>query len=224
MNRQDAEKKLAALEAVKHIHSGMIVGLGTGSTAYYAVLEISRLVSEGLHIQAVPTSEKTKALAIELHIPLIDINTIDAIDMTIDGADEFTKDRMLIKGGGGALLREKIVASLTREEIIIADSGKLVEQLGKFTVPIEVIPFACNAVLQKLKSIQGHGTIRQNGEGYFITDQGNYIIDVDFGLIDDPVKLASSLDSITGIVEHGLFIGMAKKVIMGKDNRVIVFE
>lgn len=223
-NQSDKEKEIAALEAVKSIKNGMIVGLGTGSTAFYAIKAVGEMVQQGLQINAVPTSEQTKQLASSLNIPLIDINTIDRIDITIDGADEFTKGLELIKGGGGALLREKIVASLTKYQIIIADSSKLVEQLGKFKVPVEVIPFASSYVMAQLQSIGGKGSVRKKEGKDFITDQGNIIIDADFGLIKSPAAVANQLDGIVGIVEHGLFIDLAKKVIMGEGDRTVVFE
>ncbi len=223
-NQPGKEKQLAALEAVKYIQNGMTVGLGTGSTAFYAIKAVGEMVQNGLQIQAVPTSEHTKQLAASLNIPLVDINTIDSIDVTIDGADEFTTNLELIKGGGGALLREKIVASISKKNIIIADASKLVEKLGRFKVPIEVIPFAANYVMVQLQLLGGKGTIRKKDEKAFITDQGNIIIDADFGLIENPEKRAKQLDAIVGIVEHGLFINLTNKVIMAKEKEIIVFE
>lgn len=222
----EKEKYLAAKEAVKLISNNQIVGLGTGSTAVYAVKEIGNLVKNGLKIKAIPTSNKTKELAETLNIPLADINQIDGIDITIDGADEFTSDLVLIKGGGGALLKEKIVASMTKEEIIIADSSKKAERLGKFPLPVEVIPFAANYVMRKLSQLNGVGTIRIKDNSTFITDEGNYIIDTDFGVITDPVYLSDYLNSIAGVVAHGLFIKLAKKVIMGVSdtNTTILYE
>jgi len=211
----EKEKELAAKEAVKFIDNNQIVGLGTGSTAVYAVKEIGILVKNGLKIQGVPTSNKTKELAETLNIPLVDINTIDSIDITIDGADEFNGDLVLIKGGGGALLKEKIVASMTKKEIIIADSSKKADKIGKFPLPIEVIPFAAGYVLRKLSQINGLGKIRIKDDSPFITDEGNYIIDTDFGFITDPVYLSHTLNGIEGVVAHGLFIKLASKVIMG---------
>ena len=199
------------------------MGLGTGSTAAFAVHEIAQMVQNGLQVQAVATSEHTAALATSLGIPVIDINTVDQIDITIDGADEFTTTLQLIKGGGGALLREKIVASLSKQVVIIADSSKQVNRLGKFTLPIEIIPFASNYVLHQLKKIQGKGVIRTSAGNNFITDSGNYIMDTDFGLIEDPQQLANTLNSITGIVEHGLFINLATSIIMGSGDEVKIF-
>lgn len=220
----EKEKQLAAKEAVKLISNNQVVGLGTGSSAVYAIKEIGEMVKNGLKILGVPTSNKTWLLAQSLNIPLIDINSITSIDITIDGADEFTDELILIKGGGGALLKEKIVASITKEEIIIVDSTKKVDVLGKFKLPVEVIPFASNYVLSQIKSINGLGTIRFDRDKPFITDQGNYIIDADFGLINDPVFLSDKLNSIEGIVAHGLFIKLASRVIMGNNDSTIIFR
>jgi ribose 5-phosphate isomerase A len=219
-----AEKKMAALEAVKQIKDGMVVGLGTGSTAMFATEAVGSMVAEGLKIRAVPTSESTRQLADSLAIPLVDINTIATIDITIDGADEFTNKLELIKGGGGALLREKIVASLTRLHITIADDSKYVDKLGKFRVPIEVIPFACNYVLSTLGGHGGTGTVRKANGSNFITDQGNFIIDTDFGLIENPADLAAKLDQVVGVVEHGLFVNLTHLVIMASGDNIIRFS
>ena len=219
----DNEKQLAAREAVKLLQDGQIVGLGTGSTALYAIQAIGELVAQGLKIQAVATSVQTKALAENQRIPLIEISTVESIDITIDGTDEFTRERMLIKGGGGALLREKIVALLSRQVVIIADSSKLVETLGKFKVPLAVVPYASNYVLRQLPALYGQGTVRMAFGMPFRTDEGNYIIDADFGLIDDPVALSGQLNAMEGIVAHGLFIGLASQVVMGQGDGTIVF-
>ena len=223
MNITEIEKQAAAREAVGYLKNNMIVGLGTGSTASYAIKEIGLLVKEGLDIKAVPTSESSAVLARSLHIPLVDINTIDSIDITIDGADEFTEDLMLLKGGGGALLREKIVATITKEEIIIADSKKLVSKLGKFKLPVEIIPFACRYIANQTKAWKANPVLRMQEEMPFTTDQGNYILDIDFGLIDDPAALSNKLNQLEGVVAHGLFIGLAKKVIMGQGTGTILF-
>lgn len=209
------EKELAAKEAVKLLFNGQTVGLGSGSTASYAIREIGNLVKNGLKIKAIPTSSRTRELAASLAIPLVDINKVNAIDITIDGADEFDPSLNLIKGGGGALLREKIVASMTNDLIIIVDSTKKVDFLGDFKLPIEVIPFALNFVLNRISKLNGVGVIRMAGTTEYLTDQGNFIIDGDFGLITDPVSLATELNEIEGLVGHGLFLKMAKKVIVG---------
>ncbi|TKT90736.1 ribose-5-phosphate isomerase RpiA [Dyadobacter frigoris] len=218
------EKKLAAKEAVKLLSDNQIVGLGSGSSATFAIMEIGERVKNGLKIQGVPTSDKSKELAISLNIPLIDISDVDSIDITIDGADEFTADLNLIKGGGSFLLKEKVVASLTKQEIIIADSSKKVELLGKFTVPVEVIPYASGYVTKQLELLNGIGKIRMTGDKPLITEEGNYIIDTDFGLIADPATLSDKLHAITGVVEHGLFINLASVVIMGNGDSTVTFS
>jgi ribose 5-phosphate isomerase A len=222
-DKKEMERKNAALEAVKYVNNNDIVGLGTGSTAVFAIHRIAELVKQGLNIKGVPTSEKSALLATQLGIEVLDINDVSSIDITIDGADEFNSGRQLIKGGGGALFREKIVASLSKKEIIIADSGKYVEQLGKFKVPIEVVPLAFNYVQQQLLTIGGKGTRRDTEHVPFITDNGNYIIDADFGLIGDPATLSETLNQIDGILAHGLFIKLATMVIMGQGTEVRLF-
>ncbi|GHB72119.1 ribose-5-phosphate isomerase RpiA [Persicitalea jodogahamensis] len=218
------EKKLAAKEAVKLLSDGQTVGLGSGSTAGYAIREIGKLVKNGLQIRAIPTSDHSRDLAASLAIPLVDINSVDTIDITIDGADEFDPSLDLIKGGGGALLREKIVAAMTTDLIIIVDSAKKVEVLGAFKLPIEVIPFASSFVLRRITNLNGEGTVRMAGATEYLTDEGNYIIDATFGPIRDPSSLATELNGIEGLVGHGLFVQMARKVIMGVDSTTKTFE
>lgn len=217
------EKILAAKEAVKWLADGQVVGLGSGSSAYIAIREIGELVKQGLDIKGVPTSEKTRELAESLGIPLLKIEEVDAIDITIDGADEFTTDLHLIKGGGSFLLKEKVVASLSASEIIITDSSKKVDLLGKFMVPVEVIPYARNYVMAQLKQINGVGRVRLVDDKPLVTEQGNYLLDTDFGLIGDPASLARQLDGIVGVVEHGLFINVATRVIMGVGDATETF-
>jgi len=221
--QKDNEKKVAAAAAVKFVQEGSIVGLGTGSSAFYAIQEIAALVKQGMQIQGVATSEQTAYLAESLGIPVLGFDEVHAIDITIDGADEFTTDRKLIKGGGGALFREKIVASMSKQEIIIADASKLVKQLGAFTIPIEVIPLATNYVLQELKLMGGSALLRKKSGHLFLTDNGNHIIDADFGLIDHPEALAKALNNIDGLLAHGIFIDLATKVIMADGDDVVYF-
>lgn len=210
------EKHAAAMAAVKLIQDGQVVGLGTGSTAEFVIHEIA---VRGLRISGVPTSVRTARLAAMLGIPLIDINAVEEIDITIDGADEFTPKLQLLKGGGGAFLREKIVAEKTRREVIIADSSKLVAQLGAFRLPIETIPFARGFVQRQLEKLGATCILREG----FTTDEGNQVLDADFGLIADPAALARELDHITGLVAHGLFIDLAAEVIMGKGEETVHF-
>jgi ribose 5-phosphate isomerase A len=223
LSDKEKEKKLAAVEAVKFVQEGSIVGLGTGSSAYYAIQEIAALVKQGMQIQGVATSDNTAGLAESLGIPILSFDEVHTIDITIDGADEFTADRKLIKGGGGALFREKVVASMTKQEIIIADSSKLVKQLGAFTVPIEVVPLAVNHVIKAVKLLGGNPVLRKKSGHLFITDNSNYIIDVDFGLIEEPEFLSAALNNVEGLLVHGIFLGLASKVIMGKGDVVAYF-
>jgi len=219
----EMEKQLAAKEAVKFIKDNQVVGLGTGSTAHYAIIEIGKLISRGLKIKAVSTSTKTSNLAKSLNIPLIDINEVTSIDITIDGTDEFTSDLDLIKGGGGALYQEKIVALKSKKLIIIADSSKKVDILGKFKLPIEVEINSIDYVLNQIIAINGEGAIRMASKNPYTTEQGNYIIDADFGLINNPVELSHKLSQIEGIIGHGLFINLADKVIMGYNDSTITY-
>ncbi|MDR7127981.1 ribose 5-phosphate isomerase A [Algoriphagus sp. 4150] len=215
----EQEKELAAIAAVSYIQDQQVVGLGTGSTVYYAIREIGKLIQNGLQLKAIPTSKKSQALAESFNIPIIDSNSVDYIDVTIDGTDEFNEDFVLIKGGGGALFREKIVASMTRKLIIIADSGKQVKQLGlAFKLPIEVIPFASNYVMSQIKQLGGICSIRMKEGKTFATDQGNWILDADFGHIKDPHSLSKSLNEVVGIVCHGLFIGLADIILVGEGD------
>jgi len=222
-DKRDLEKQVAAREAVKYIRDNDIVGLGTGSTAYFAIVEVARMVKEGLKIKGIPTSEHTASLAHSLGIELLEMNEVESIDVTIDGADEFDARLDLIKGGGGALFREKIVASMTRREIIIADSAKKVDKLGKFKVPVEVVPLALKYVQQELVKLNGTGIVRLKDGVPFISDNHNYIIDTDFGLIDDAGTLSAQLNQVEGILGHGLFVNLTSEIIMGRDHEVIIF-
>lgn len=222
MNK-DNEKKLAAQAAVKLVQPGSIVGLGTGSSAYFAIMEIARLVEAGMNIRAVASSEHTASLAAAQGIPLLGFDQVTVIDITIDGADEFTSDRKLLKGGGGALFREKIVASMSKQEIIITDSSKLVDQLGAFRVPIEVIPLAMNHVMNAIQGLNGTPVLRKKVGKPFVTDNGNFVLDADFGLINDPESLSIALNNIDGLLVHGIFLNLATKIIMGRQDEVVYF-
>ncbi|WP_119080067.1 ribose-5-phosphate isomerase RpiA [Chitinophaga alhagiae] len=219
--QSDLEKENAAQAAVELVVPGMIIGLGTGSTAACAVHAIGRRVKEGLCVQAVPTSAQTAALAEQYGIPLLSIGAAGTIDLTIDGADEFTESLHLVKGGGGALLKEKIVAVKSRRVVIITDASKRVAALGKFWVPVEVVPDAAAYVMRQLAV---PGALRQKDGQPFVTEQGNHIIDADFGLIQDAPELDRWLNNIVGVVEHGLFVGIASSVIMGEGSGVRIFE
>ncbi len=211
-------KQKAAERAVDFVESGMVVGLGHGSTAIFAVRRIARLLQSGqlADILGVPCSIHVEEEARELGIPLTTLDDHPIIDLTIDGADEVDPDLNLIKGGGGALLREKIVAQASSREIIVVDESKLSPALGThWAVPVEVIPFGCRSQYAYLESLGARLTVRQNDDGtVFRTDQGNYLLDCSFGAISQPEQLAEKLDRRSGIVEHGLFLGLATDVII----------
>ena len=211
-------KRAAGEKAAAFIRPGMIVGLGTGSTAYWAIQKIGALVKDGLDIQAIATSEASAALARELKIPLTTFAETQRIDIDIDGADEVSENLDVIKGGGGALLREKIVAYHSKQLIIIADEHKYVPTLGRFPLAVEVIPFGWEATGSKLQSLGCRPLLRAKGEEIFITDNGNYIIDCSFGTIKEPQLINDALHNILGVVETGLFVQMADKVVLGYED------
>ena len=224
MDKIKDEKRLAAQEAVRHIETGQIVGLGTGSTAYFAIAEIGKMVINGLEIRAIPTSSQTEKQAKSLNIPLVSIDEVDKIDVTIDGADEFDAHLNLIKGGGGALLKEKMVANITKKQIIIADSSKRVDVLGAFKIPVEVLPFAVRYAQKQISNIGGGKDIRVKDGEYFLTDEKNYIVDADFGLMENPYDISIKLNEIEGVVCNGLFLDLADLVIMGDSGETFVFK
>ena len=218
-------KKKAALRAVEHVKDKFIIGLGSGSTAAYAIEELGRKIKrDQLHTLAVPTSYQAFMLAIKSGIPITTLDENPVLDLAIDGADQIDKESNLIKGMGGALAREKIVASASRKFIIIADETKKVNILGEknHPVPLEVIPFASKSVMLKIKETGGTPTLREGtGKvGPIITDNGNVIVDAEFGPIQEPAKLEDRLNSIPGVVETGLFIGMADIVYLGTRSTV----
>ncbi|SET35220.1 ribose-5-phosphate isomerase [Paenibacillus sp. NFR01] len=218
-------KQLAAEKAVEYVQDGMKVGLGTGSTAYYAINKIGERVKDGLRITAVATSQASEDQARALGIPLVAFGDIDRLDLTIDGADELDGKLQLIKGGGGALLREKIVAMGSGRMIVIADENKAVDTLGKFPLPVEIVPFAWEWTVAALAKLGCKPELRRSGEELYRTDNGNYIADCHFGAIESAPELAASLQRIPGVVEHGLFIGIASLAIIGKkDGSIEIVE
>ena len=218
------EKQNAARTAVDQIEDGMMVGLGTGSTAAFAISYLGEKVRSGLTISAIPTSEASKKQAQSERIPLIDFENSPSIDLCIDGADEIDSELNMIKGGGGALLREKIVASSARRYLIIIDSSKQVETLGTFPLPVEVIPFGWQVVSRKLKEMDAIPKLRKSGPQPFVTDEGNYILDCRFNSIPEVEQLETELNRIPGVVENGLFVAMCDQMIMGKGDQVILKE
>ena len=219
--QSDLEKEAAARASLHFVRDGDIVGLGTGSTAAYAVRFLAERVREGLKIRGIPTSVQTKELAGSLGIPLTTLDECQQIDVDIDGADEFDSQLHLIKGGGGALLREKIIASASRQVVIIADSSKQVAVLGKFPLPVEVIPFAQALVAKRIGALGATVKQRQDAKGKpFVTDEGHHILDCGFGQIPDPPALARVLSDMPGVVEHGLFINLATVVLVAKGENV----
>ncbi|PRX18165.1 ribose-5-phosphate isomerase [Orenia metallireducens] len=217
-------KQVAGEKAASYIKDGMIVGLGTGSTAYYFTKKIGELVKEGLKVKCIPTSKDTKKLAKEWNIPLTELAQVDHIDVTVDGADEVDPDFNLIKGGGGALLREKIIAYASKKLIIVVDKTKMVEILGKFPLPVEVTTFAWENTLSQIERLGCKATLRRSADQPFITDNDNYILDCQFDKIENPAELNSKLNQIPGVVENGLFIDMADLVVVGKDTTVEIVE
>lgn len=208
-------KKHVGIESAKYVKDGMVVGLGTGSTAYYMIEELGRRIrEEKLQITGVPTSTQSKAQAQSLNIPLKDINEVPYIDITIDGADEFDAEFNGIKGGGGALLFEKVVANLSRNVIWIVDESKQVAHLGEFPLPVEVIPFGSQALFVELALKGYRPKWRMSGGERYLTDSKNYILDLHIEKIEDASAMAKDLKSMIGVVEHGLFIGMTDMVIM----------
>ena len=219
------EKEAAARASLRFVRNGQIVGLGTGSTAAYAVRFLGEQVRAGLKIHGIPTSVHTREMAISLGIPLTTLEEFQQIDVTIDGADEVDPNLNLIKGGGGALLREKIIASATRQLVIIGDSGKKVPMLGEFPLPVEIIAFAQPLLTRRIAALGAKVTLREDASGRpFITDEGHHILDCRFGQIPDPPALARQLEAMPGVVEHGMFIGMASVVLIANGDEVQEFH
>ncbi|MEO1321439.1 MAG: ribose-5-phosphate isomerase RpiA [Pseudomonadota bacterium] len=228
----ELEKENAAQAAMDFVEDGMTLGLGTGSTAKYFVEFLAEEISDGLVARGVPTSEQTRRLAESLGVPLVDVEQVDRIHLTVDGADEVDQNANLIKGGGAALLREKIIADASDLMIVIADSSKHVEALGKFPLPVEVTPFGYTITAKKVyDALKKAGVLKpmikvrtDAGHKPLVTDGGNYILDCACGVIPDAAKAAHHLSMIPGVVEHGLFIDLARTVIIGAEDGATIFE
>jgi len=222
---QDEAKKRAAEHAIEMVRDGNIVGLGTGSTAKFAIEGLGRLVRGGLSIKGVPTSIATQRLAQEQGIPLIEFNDIDQIDITIDGADEIDSAFDMIKGGGCALTLEKLVTLSSTKRLILVDESKLVSKLGQsHLLPVEVLPFAWKMAQRRLEQLGGAATLRMRNEQPLITDNGNYILDCGFGAIDNARELEGEIKLLPAVIECGLFIGIADTLVIGFEDRVEVRE
>jgi ribose 5-phosphate isomerase A len=227
----DGYKRQAAMGALDFVRSGMRLCLGTGSTARHFVELLAQRVRAGLDVIAVPTSEATRAEAERLGIPLTTLDQVPALDLTVDGADEIAPDLSLIKGGGGALLREKIVAAASASMIVIADESKWVALLGQFALPVEVVPFGLAATRHAVEtaaaeaSCPGPAVLRRGSDGHaFVTDGGHFILDASLQRIPDPRALADRLAAIPGVVEHGLFIGLARVAVIGGPDGARIVE
>ena len=224
----DDQKRSAALKALDYVEDGMRLGLGTGSTAALFVDAVGKRVAEGLNVLCVPTSEATAAQARGLSIPLTTLDETPELDLTVDGADELDGDLVLIKGGGGALLREKIVATSSSRMVVIADASKRVDVLGAFPLPVEVVPFGAEATARSMAAVAKDlgctgGIIQRQKDGApFITDGGHYIYDCAFGQIADAPGLGAAFNRIPGVVEHGLFVSIASVALVGTDDGVDV--
>jgi ribose 5-phosphate isomerase A len=222
VGKNDPEKEAAARASLQFVQDGQVVGLGTGSTAAFFIKLLAERVKNGLKIRGIPTSERSRVLAQSLGIPLTTLDECQDIAVTVDGADEVDPQLRLIKGGGGALLREKIVASATRQLVIVADASKQVARLGKFPLPVEVIKFAQALVTKKITALGANVTLRLGKDGKpFVTDEGSHILDCRFGEIADADSLARKLSDMPGVVEHGLFIGLASVVLFARGSEIV---
>ncbi|RDW22472.1 ribose 5-phosphate isomerase A [Oceanobacillus arenosus] len=220
----DLEKKLAAEASIDFIKDGMVVGLGSGSTVNWMVRKLGEKVKQGLNIRGIPSSKKTERLALEVGVPLTDFASVDCIDIAIDGADEIDGNLNLLKGGGGSLVREKVVDVNADQFIVIIDQSKVVEELGELPLPIEVLQFGWEIIAKKIAELGGETVIRIKDEKRFISDNGNYILDCKFGKITKPEELHEKLKLLTGVVETGIFTNMVDKVIIGRKDEVEVLE
>ena len=218
----NVEKQAAARAAIQLVETGNVVGLGSGSTATFAIHFLAERVRSGLKIAGIPTSKATKTLAEQLGIPLTTLRDNPVIDIDIDGADEIDPQLNLIKGGGGAMLREKVIASASKRFVVVAESVKLVPHLGKFPLPVEVISFAEALVKTRIEVLGARVTLRKQKDGsVYVTDEGHHILDCNFGEIADPAALNAKLHEIPGVVEHGLFIAMAEAAFVGREGSVL---
>ncbi len=218
----DLEKEAAARASLAFVKDGQVVGLGTGSTAAFFIKLLAERVKNGLRVRGIPTSVAAGKLAASLGIPLTTLDECQEIAVTVDGADEVDPQLRLIKGGGGAMLREKIVASATKQLVIVADASKQVAVLGAFPLPVEVISFAQALVAKRITALGAQVSVRKDADGSsYVTDEKNHILDCRFGKIADADGLARKLSDMPGIVEHGLFVGMASVVLFARGSEIV---
>lgn len=218
------KKKIAGEKAAEYVKDGMTLGLGTGSTAFHAVNAVGELVKKGMKLQAVPTSKATEAQARELGIPLLTIDEVEHIDLAIDGVDEIDPAFNAIKGGGGALYREKVVASMADEVIWIMDDSKLVEKIGAFHLPVEIAQYGSKQAMAKMEAYGWNPVLRVRDGKTFVTDNGNYIADLHLGAGFDIEDVYKKLSGMLGVLEHGLFLNMCKRIIVGTDEGAVITE
>ena len=218
------KKKIAGEKAAEYVKDGMTLGLGTGSTAFHAVNAVGELVKKGMKLQAVPTSKATEAQARELGIPLLTIDEVEHIDLAIDGVDEIDPAFNAIKGGGGALYREKVVATMADEGIWIMDDSKLVEKIGAFHLPVEIAQYGSKQAIAKMEAYGWNPVLRVRDGKTFVTDNGNFIADLHLGAGFDIEDVYNKLSGMLGVLEHGLFLNMCKRIIVGTDEGAVVTE
>lgn len=223
MLSKEQVKEKVGRAAARLVSEGMNIGAGTGSTAYWFIVGLGERVAAGLQCKAVPTSRQTRELLLSHQIPVIELNEVDALDLVVDGADELDQHLQLIKGGGGALLQEKMVAYAARQYVIIADEDKLVKELGRFPLPVEVIPFGYRQVQRTVEQAYNcQAPLRLKNGQPFITDNQNYILDLAMQEITNPGQVQAFLNNIPGVVENGLFLDMAQEALIGKPNGEII--
>ncbi|MDF0726343.1 ribose-5-phosphate isomerase RpiA [Cytobacillus sp. S13-E01] len=218
------KKRVVGEKAADYIKDGMTIGLGSGSTVYWTLKKLGQFVENGMSLSGIPSSKRTEGWAKEFGIPLIDFTDVDYLDIAIDGADEVDSNLNLSKGGGGSLLREKLVDVYANKLIIVVDQSKMVTQLGKFPLPVEVVPFGWEVTAKRIESLGSVPKLRMNENEFFITNNGNYILDCQFDTIENPAELHNQLKLLLGVVETGLFVDMTDIVIVGEDDGVRIVE
>lgn len=220
----DQLKKAAAEKATEFIDDGMVVGLGTGTTAWFFIKKLGELVANGLFVKAVTTSQATERQAANLNIPMFTVDEVASIDLLVDGVDEIDKNFNAIKGGGGALFREKLIARLSKRIVWIMDESKYVDNIGNFPLPVEILPFGHTHTLKKLHRMGFNPSLRITEEEPFVTDNGNYIIDCRIPHPYAPSEVIKQLDAVTGVLEHGLFLNMCERIIIGHKKQVEIID